>query len=260
MIKRAFVVTAWLVIGHSVLGLMYWGLLQIPESNVLMLGASLLTAVAMVVWGGIVLATALRAWDTDVSVRSALSTGVRGAVWVVPALVTSVGCWALGGVAAGALAARAGEFDAWIIVQTGWTGTGPVHVAFEWAVWFVRYAVAAALGAACMAAGVIGGAAAVARFRWVGRALSWRTLPVTVGALLVGMFYPWHHLAGWRPASLPDTWVQPVFAALKLGVLFVLVNAAWAVVLWWAARQAAPKPATPAAHGPEPAERATVEA
>lgn len=245
MTKRASAITAWLVAGHAVLGLMYWGLLQIPESNVLMLGASLLTVVGMVGWIGVVQGTALRAWSPDVSLRSAGGTSASRAVWVVPALVVSVGCWAMSGAAVSALAARAGEFDAWVIVKTGWTGPGPVHVVFEWAGWFVQYAVAAALGTACMAAGVVGGAASVARFRWVGRALSWRTLAVTVAALLFGMFYPWHHLAGWRPAALPDTWVQPVFAALKLGVLFVVLNAAWAVVLWWAARQATPAATQP---------------
>jgi hypothetical protein len=42
----------------------------------------------------------------------------------------------------------------------------------------------------------------------------------------------------WRPKSLPDTWAQPAFSGVKLTVLFVVMNVAIAVVLWWAFRKA----------------------
>lgn len=236
MIKRAIVITAWLVAGHAVLGAMYWGVLLIPESNVLMLGASLFTFLAMIAWGGAVQAVALRWWGPAAPGASAAGAGMRRAGWFIPALAVFAACWLVTGYVIDWLPAHAGEVDAWIIAKTGWTGTAPLHAAAGWAVWFLRYGVGVSLAAACMAAGTITGASAVFGFHWLRRGLSWQTLLITTAALLAGFVYPWHRFVDWRPASLPATWAQPAFAAAKLGVLFVIMNAAWAVVLWWAAR------------------------
>lgn len=57
-------------------------------------------------------------------------------------------------------------------------------------------------------------------------------------ALFVGIWLPWQAVY-WRPASLPPTWAQPVFAALKLLMLFVVANVAWAFILKMASRHSA---------------------
>ena len=54
MIKRGMAIAVWLIVGHAILGALYWLLLQIPESNVFMLVVSLLIVIIMLVWAGAV--------------------------------------------------------------------------------------------------------------------------------------------------------------------------------------------------------------
>jgi hypothetical protein len=50
MIARLSAITAWLTVGHALLAALFWLLLTVPESNVVMLGASAALAVAMLAW------------------------------------------------------------------------------------------------------------------------------------------------------------------------------------------------------------------
>ena len=85
MIKRTAIMFGWLASGHAIWAGLYWLLLQVPESNVLMLGTSLLLVVLLVWWMGAVegvgilasapggtlrgslLPAATRAWRTEFS-------------------------------------------------------------------------------------------------------------------------------------------------------------------------------------------------
>jgi hypothetical protein len=232
---RGVVITAWLVVGHALLGALYWLLLQIPESNVLMLAASLLATLAILAWLGIVASTAASGWLPGATAASALRSGLRQAWWVFPALVAYLVVWLATDYAGAWHLAHRGEIDAWFIAHFGWTNTAPFHVTATWLLWFVRYGIGLSLAASILAGGVAG-RPFVGSLR---RALTWSTLLITTAAVWLGLWLPWR-VVDWRPASLPSTWVQPTFAATKLAVLFIVMNIALAVVLWWAMRGCRP--------------------
>ena len=251
MIKRAIVITAWLVVGHAILGGLYWGLLQIPESNVFMLTLSAVTALAMLVWAGTVEAVGVLGWTHGGSAMSAVAAGARRAAWIVPALVVFGLLWLLTGFCGNWLGAHGTEIEAWLMAKFGWADVSWLHTTLAWILWFVRYVFGVSLGAALLAAGVVEGAAAAVRFAWVKRAFDWRTFLLVTFALLVGFYLPWRYVVYWRSESLPSTWVEPTFATVKLLAVFVVMNTAWAIVLGRAAKQAGP------AAGPETAAPAT---
>jgi hypothetical protein len=235
---KGIAITGWLVIGHAILGGLYWLLLQIPESNVLMLTASALTAAAILVGVGLVSATGL-AWWSSSGFGAAAGTGVRRTAWGIAAVAVAGLFWFATGLITTWHAGHATEFDAWFLASFGWTDVSWFHVTFGWIQWFVRYVFGVGLALALLAAAVLGGARAVVSIRWAARAFHWQTVLITTFAMLVGFYLPWQFVVPWRPASLPPTWVQPAFAAVKLGVVFIVMNAAWAIVLRRVAAQAA---------------------
>ncbi len=245
MSTKGIAITGWLVMGHAILGGLYWLLLQIPESNVLMLTASAVTAAMILIGTGIVSGTGL-AWWPGSGFGAAAGAGVRRAAWVVPALAVFGLFWFITSVITARHAGHATEVDAWFLATFGWTDVSWFHTAFAWVLWFIRYVVGAGLALALLAAAVHGGARAVIGLRWIPRAFHWQTVLVTTFAWLIGVYLPWQFVVPWRPASLPASWVQPAFAALKLGLVFVLMNAAWAIVLRRAAGQAGPAVPAPA--------------
>ena len=143
--------------------------------------------------------------------------------------------WRLTGEAASWHARGSGQIDAAIIAQTGWTRTARLQESLAWLLAFVRYGVGASLAAALLGALATEGQRGLAS-RWIPRGLAWKPLVVTSLALLAGIWLPWQAVY-WRPASLPPTWLQPAFAALKLLALYVVGNLAWAVVLRTASRR-----------------------
>jgi hypothetical protein len=255
--KRGIAITGWLVVGHAILGALYWLLLQIPESNVFMLTASLLVVIALIGWAGVVQATAVIGWVPGTRAAAALAQGARRAAWIAFPLALFVLVWLATGSVQNWLAAHRGEFDAWFIARFGWTDAGAFHTTVSWVLWFVRFGVGISLAAALFASMVAGRTPGTSPLAWVRRGGSWRSLLVTTAALWVGIWLPWHYLAAWRPASLSASWVQPAFAATKLTLMFIVMNIAWAIVLWWATKPAgvaapavvlaAAEPAPPAA-------------
>lgn len=226
---------AWLCAGHAVLGGLYWLLLRIPESNAWMLAASLLVVFAAAWLAGVVEMTAFLALRERDPMSAALKISARRAWLVVLPLAAFAAFWWLTAAAADWHARHASQIDAWIIASTGSTRTAWLHAGFAWAIAFLRYGVGTALAAALL------GALASHGFRglvsgWIPRGLMWKPLLVTSAALLIGIWLPWHAVY-WRPASLPPTWAQPAFAAVKLLLLYVAGNLAWAVVLRTASRQ-----------------------
>jgi hypothetical protein len=237
--KRWITITAWLLAGHAILGGLYWLLLQVPESNTFMLALSVLVVAGGLAWTGYVESVGVKGLCSSGTVGSALASGLRSAVWILPALMVFLAMWALTGFVENWFTAHRGENDAWLMLRFGWTKTEALHSAVAWLVWFVRYGIGLSVAVALLAAAVWRGAAAVLSPAWLARAFHWKTLLITAAALWAGIWLPWHFVE-WRPASLPHTWAQPTFAAAKLFLFFVVMNVAWAVVLWRAARQAAP--------------------
>ncbi len=236
MNTRGLVITAWLVVGHAILGLLYWLLLQIPESNVFMLAGSVAVVIVMVLWAGAVEATALAAWAPGIPLVQAGGAGLRRAIWIVPPALVFLLLWYATGHVSAWLDAHSSEAAAWFIATRGWTDVSWLHTTLGWIVWFLRYGCGVSLAAALMAGLVTKGAGTLAGAAWLKRAFHWRTLLLTTAVLFVCVWLPWRYVVNWRPESLPLSWVQPAFAAVKLGVVFVVMNAAWAYILRRAAR------------------------
>jgi hypothetical protein len=235
---KGIAITGWLVIGHAALGGLYWLLLQIPESNVLMLTASALTAATILVGAGIVSGIGA-AWWSSSGFGAAVGTGMRRGAWGIAAIAVAGLFWVATAVMTTRHAGHATEVDAWFLATFGWTDVSWFHVTFGWLQWFIRYVFGVGLALALLADAVHGGARAVVSFRWAARPFHWQTVLITTFAMLVGFYLPWQFVVPWRPASMPPTWVQPAFAAVKLGIVFIVMNAAWAIVLRRAAAQAA---------------------
>lgn len=256
--KRGLFVLAWLTVGHALLGGLYWLLLQIPESNVLMLGSSLLVVIVGIYGFGLVEATAMRGLGSSDGPAAALSAGLRRAAIALAPFALFVVIWLAVGALETTIETRRTEIDAWIIAKTGKTDTASLHTIMGWVLWVVRYGIGSSLALALLRLCVNGRAAGSSWGHWLARGLHWSSLVVTTLALLVGIWLPWQ-AAGWRPASLPVSWLQPTFAALKLGVLFVVMNAAWTVALWWASRLPTPAGVAPAVPTAPPVTVAAVE-
>ena len=168
--------------------------------------------------------------------------GARRAGWFVLPLAVFILVWLLTGIARNWMGAHRSEFDAWFIARLGWTDARSLHTTVAWVLWFVRYGIGVSLAVAFFAALLLGRRAGGSAYAWIGRGLSWRALSVTGVVLWAGVWLPWQ-ASDWRPVTLPVSWVQPAFAVAKLFVLFAAMNVAWAIVLWWGAKQASASPA-----------------
>jgi hypothetical protein len=232
---RTGAIVSWLAAGHLLVGGLYWLLLQVPESNAWMLASSLLIVLAAVAIAGVVEETAILASASNEPMGLALKTALRRA-WLVVLPLAVFGCvWWLTGTAQDWLTRHAGQIDAWIIAKAGWTKTAGLHTSLAWVTAFIRYGIGTSLAVALLASLAKQGLRG-ATSSWLRGGLAWTRLVIIAAVLFVGVWLPWQ-AAYWRPASLPPTWVQPVFASVKLFVLYVVGNLAWAVVLRTASRQ-----------------------
>ena len=240
MSTRTIAVVCWLLMGHAVLGGLYWLLLQVPESNALMLGASALI-VLTIIWGfGLVPLMPLRAVGASEPMGRALRVAA-GRAWlgVVPLAVVAL-VWWVTGMAQDWAVGHAGEIDAWLIARLGWTKTGWFHAGIHAVLALVRFGIGMSLAVSMLAAIAASGLKGLVTGTWLRGAVQWRYVLLVSAALIVGVALP-SHVLDWRPASLPPTWVQPAFAAGKLLVLYVVANAAWAFILLKAPRPPAVK-------------------
>ena len=235
MNTRVAAVAGWLFAGHASLIMLYWLLLQIPESNAWMLVSSLLVLLAAVWLAGVIEMAALLALGADGPMRGAMAPALRRAWLIVLPVALFIAVWWMTGEAAGWHARYRGQIDAEVITRTGWTRTAWLHTAADWlaavARWVFGTSLAAALAAALAREGWRG-----LHPRWARRGLRWRPLTATAAAMAIGVGLPWR-AAHWRPASLPADWMEPAFAATKLILLFAVAQVAWALVLRSAARQ-----------------------
>lgn len=238
MKTRSIAVVSWLVAGHAALGGLYWLLLQVPESNALMLASSALIVLVMVYGVGLVQLMPLRAVGASEPMGRAFGVAARRAWMVVAPLVVFAAIWWATGLAQDWAIAHAGEIDAWFIARLGLTQTGWFHTTIHVALAFVRYGIGVALAVSMLAAIAASGMKGLVADGWLRGALRWRYLLLVAGAMIVGFALPSHALY-WRPTWLPATWAQPAFAVAKLFVLYVVANAAWAFILLKAPRRSA---------------------
>jgi hypothetical protein len=227
---------AALATGSAMAALLFWALVNVPESNVFMLGLSALLVVLVLATAGVTIAVAA-AFGRGSSVRSA----TRGAIAALPGFVAGLAVftllWWITGAIDGWWRAHQGEVDALFLRYVGWTGTAPLHRVVYWLLWLARWAVGLSGVLALTAAASLHGPRGWLR----GLTGSLRAVPMTAAAAAVVIVGEglWR-LAVWRPGSLPATWVEPAFAVTKLVVLYgIAVAIAASVVGVYAKRSTA---------------------
>lgn len=227
---RVLTAVAWLALGHVAWLGLFWALLNVPESNVWMLALSggLVVALGALACG---LYTSTVLWLRGATTpATAFRAGFkRWAPAMVGAALGGVLWWA-GRAAADGVTAHAGEIDAWIIAQFQRTQTAGVHRVLALFLGIIQYVVAPAVGVTALCVALFEGVSALRSWAWLGRALSVRALSQTAAAVFACIWAPWQ-LAYWRPEALPPNAAELVFAALKLGMGFVVANLGVVVLL-----------------------------
>lgn len=228
-------VTAWLMLGHALVGGAYAAFIHTPESNVLMLGVS----VALVVAGASALlwtsASAARALHANESPWR----GWRQVVGMLPGvlvavLVVGAACWTAG-LLGDAWAARAGEVDAAAIAAGDVTNTRWLHTAVRWGVTLVQWVIVPVWLATSLAWAAAYGSRHVVTLKWLVAALTPRVVLVGLVGVVLLVWLPWRGVH-WRPSGLASTTMEMAFTGTKLLGLYAAVNLAWALLLDAAAR------------------------
>jgi hypothetical protein len=230
MIARLTAITAWLSVGHAVLLGLFWLLLSVPESNLVMLLASALAVVALAVGFGIVEGGGLAAWDDALagvpiarrSWRALPGAWIGGLLFVLAWQATASGsAWWQG---------HRGEIDAWLMAEAGWADTARLHDVAAWVFTFLWSVLGLSLALSIASTVVRQGIRFAARPAWIVEALSPRRLLILAGILLLFVWLPWKAV-NWRPAWLAPNWQETAFVTLKLGALFLAANLGWSLVL-----------------------------
>lgn len=235
--RRALAIVACLLAGHTAAAGLFWALVNVPESNVLMLALSAALVVLIVAALGWTEATALLSWRPDLTLAEAARRGLGAAPAVIAAAAVFGVVWWATARADAWLAARAGEIDAWLIATFELTRTAWAHRALDVALFLVRYAAGVSLAVAVLGAVARDGWRALTRLGWLRTGLSRRHLGLVGAAMTLLVFLPLQG-AFWRPEALPPNAIEIAFAALKLGAIFLVAHVGWALVLWTGARQA----------------------
>jgi hypothetical protein len=216
-----------------VLGGIYWGFLNVPESNVLMLIVSALLALLLVTGAGVIDTTGLlmlRSGD-DWTWRTAL----RRSVGALPAFVAALALWLIVGWICGRLLryheAHSGELDAWFIATLNWTRIAWLHRTIDWLLHIVQFVIGTSLAITLLATAAAGTLADAVHPRWMRRALSPVQLLIVAVAFYGLIYLPWQAVY-WRPASLPATTLEVAFALAKLTILGLLMHIGWTLILW----------------------------
>lgn len=244
MIARLGAVAAWLLIGHAVLLCLYWGLLNVPESNALALALSAFLGLLLVCGAGIIDTAALILLKPGTTGRQALARSVR----LLPAFILALLVWLAVSWTCGWLGglhdAHSTEMDAWLIAKFDWTKTTLLHRTIVDVLSVIRYIIGISLAVSLVAVAAFDSGADVLRLRWIGRAFRPLQLAAIAVAIFGLMWLPWQ-AAYWLPRNVPDSNVQIIVATLKLLAIAVLAHVGWAIVLWAPQRQATTAPPPP---------------
>lgn len=229
----------WIGLIDALAGACVLGFLYTPESNALMLGAS---ALLVLMAGGLLLFSSTSAAHALVHKQApwrSIGPASRSLPLVLlVVLIVGVLCGAAGWFEAW-WTSRAGEVDAAAIAAGDVTNTQPLHAAVRWLVAFVQWVVVPAWLATSLAWIAGYERRDVLGLKWLAAALHWRMLLVTLAAVTLGVWLPWRGIY-WRPRGLPASSLELVFAALKIGTVYLLSQVAWAITLWTAAARVVP--------------------
>jgi hypothetical protein len=227
---RFFVVLLWVVAGHAALAGLGWAFINVPESNALAVALSAVLALAIVGAAAWIEMVAILAWDAGLSGRDRWWRGLSAFLVFVVAALLFGGVWMATGAGYQWLDGHRGEIDAWTIAQMKTTETAWIHRTAAAMLFFIRWILGVAVATTLLAFGVRGGFGRVIRLGWLRAAAALQTIGATGIAFVLLIAMPLR-FADWRPPHLPPTWVEPAFVAAKLGVLFVVANAGWALIL-----------------------------
>jgi hypothetical protein len=235
MTSRLMAITGWLSAGHALLFGLFWLLLSIPESNVATLAGSALLVVMMALLFGWVEAVGVLAWSGGMPARELPRRAIRttAGVWlgaalfvVVSYLVAHAGVW---------WRDHQGETDAWLMVRLGWTNTGTLHAGVRGLLAFVRF-VGLSLALSLASAIITAGFQAIRHARWAREGVRPLRLLTIAAILIVFVWLPWRGV-NWRPTWVTPNWEEAAFVAVKLGVIYLIANVGWALVLSTAPRR-----------------------
>jgi hypothetical protein len=235
IIVKTLLIALWLAIGAAVLGGLYWGFLNTPESNVFTLVLSALLVLLMIAIAAIVVNVAVLV-ALESPFRSSLVTGARRIAWFVIALVpVALITWAIlrGD---GWIAQKSGEISAWFIARFGWADVSALFAAQSYLSIWLRWVLLPVTAIALLAAFLQHGGRGAASSRWIRSAWHWRTLLIATLAFVVLIALP-GRAAYWSQENLPPTWVQPTVAALRLSLVGVAFALGAAVMIFATARQ-----------------------
>jgi hypothetical protein len=229
----------WIGLVDALAGLVVLAFLYTPESNVLMLGASALLVVVVAL---LLLLSSASAAHGLVH-RQAPWRSVPAALRLLPLVL--LGLLVVGAICGGAgwfeswWLARAGEVDAAAIAAGDVTNTRPLHEAVRWLVMLVQWVLVPAWLATCLAWASAYDRRDVVSLKWLGAGLHWRVLLITALAVVLLVWLPWRYVY-WRPRTLPASSLELTFAALKIGLIYLLSQIAWALTLSTAATRVSP--------------------
>jgi hypothetical protein len=237
MTRKAMALVAWLAAGHAAMLGLFWGLLNVPESNVAMLGLSAAMLCLWLAFGALVEGTAGAWLLPGRTFREAVHAGVSSLAAFVAALVVFALFWWMGSLIDGWHGSHRGQIDAWLIATFDTPEAAWPHRLLDVAVFLVAGVVGVSSAVAVFFAKLEGGTRAMLRPGWIRAALSRDQMMLVAIGLTLFVALPWQFVY-WRPEDLPLTWVQPAFAAAKLALIFLSMNVGWLICLLAGARNA----------------------
>lgn len=240
-------VLLWVSLGHAAIGGLFWWLLNVPESSVWMVGLSGLLVLLIAIVASITVAGGALRWIPGVSAREAIRRAVASAPALVLAAALFLGISLAATAAGGWFGRHAGEIDALFMSRFQWTRTAWVHEGIAIVLYMLRFVVGLTLALALLLFSARGGAAELRRTAWLRAALS-RRLVGAVGIFQVLLILLPLQALYWRPRRLPPTAMEATFVAVKLTVIFLLVNAGVALILRAVVAAAPDRGAPPPVH------------
>jgi hypothetical protein len=218
--------TLWFALGGAAIGGLFWLLLNTPESNALMLGASAATSLLIVIVAAIVIGAGVL-----VARGSAFAAAIRralgGAHWFVLAALPTLILWMLSQRTDAWVSAHSGEINAWFIARFGWADVDWLFQSQQWFTRWLRWIVMPLASLALLASLLDRRGLEVGDS--VRRAWHWRVLlPATLAFVILATLPA--QLLAWRPA-VPPTWVEPAVATLRIAAAGLLWSAGAAFLI-----------------------------